>query len=347
MFSIILLILKIIGMILLVIIGLLLFLLLTVLLVPVRYKLSVTHGEELFRMEGTISWLLHFLHAKISVKDKKPHIRVQIFGIIVFDNLRVKTAKPKRTKKNKSERMKFKRKHKNKTKVTPIKSIPKTDNDSNKTAILKEEEANKEKTHEVDSLEQSYEADSTIDGDKKTSKFINNDEKPEIEIQQRTMFQKILDRIKRMKEKINTFFHGIKERIMKWIDMSANIKRKIDLLLEFVKDEINREAFKLTYSSLIKLMKHILPTRLRSRLAFGTGDPYTTGQALSAMGILYSFYGDKIVITPDFENRRFEGQHDARGRIRLVTLLIIVIKLILDKRFKQLKNNVKTLKEAL
>jgi hypothetical protein len=65
------------------------------------------------------------------------------------------------------------------------------------------------------------------------------------------------------------------------------------------------------------------------------------------MGILYGFYGDRVVIIPDFENKVFEGKHYARGRIRLITLLIIVIKLISDKRFKRLKSNFLILKEAL
>jgi hypothetical protein len=180
-----------------------------------------------------------------------------------------------------------------------------------------------------------------------TPKLIENEETKKSEESRRFSFKKIWDKIKTIKERIVTFFQGIKGKIKSWIESYTNIRRKIELISDFIKNEINREAFRITYSSLKKLLKHILPTKLESNLIFGTGDPCTTGQALGAFSLLYSFYGDKIKITPDFENQRFEGKHYARGRIRLVTILIIVIKLILDKRFKQFTSNFKTLKEAL
>jgi len=162
-----------------------------------------------------------------------------------------------------------------------------------------------------------------------------------------SIFHKFFMKIKNLKDRIKAFFAGLKDKIVNILKTAANIKHKIHLILEFIKDEYNRQGFKITYRSLRKILKHILPRKLKSRIVFGTGDPCSTGQALGAMGILYSFYGDRIQIIPDFENKIFEGKHYARGRIRLVTLLIIVIKLILDKRFKQLKNNFQILKEAL
>jgi hypothetical protein len=154
-------------------------------------------------------------------------------------------------------------------------------------------------------------------------------------------------KIKKLVEKLVTFFRGLKIKILKLYETAVNIKHKKDLITSFIKDELNREGFRITYSSLKRLFKHILPTKLKSSIIFGTGDPCSTGQALGAMSILYSFYGDKVQITPDFENKRLEGKHYARGRIRLITILIIVIKLILDKRFQQLKSNFLILKEAL
>jgi Protein of unknown function (DUF2953). len=162
-----------------------------------------------------------------------------------------------------------------------------------------------------------------------------------------SIFRRIYLKIIHMKEKIVAFFIGLKDKIIKWYDNAVNIKQKINLVSAFITDELNREGFQITFLSLKKLLKHILPTKLNSRIEFGTGDPCSTGQALGAMGILYSFYGDKIVGVPDFENKKFEGKHYAKGRIRLITILIIVIRLIVDKRFKILKSNFQILKEAL
>jgi len=337
MIPILLLILKIIGIVLLVLISLLLLLIFTVLLVPVRYRISAAQGKDQFSMEGTVSWLLHLIHARISMIGTKPHIRVRIFGKVVFDNLKVKKTRTKVAKKRKSVKKNIRNRTNMETKNPVVSKTPQIDEASKKDDILKNDT-----TDPLDIVKDF--------ADVKTEdipKIIEGMEKSESTKHRQSLLQKIRDIVKKIKEIISTFFQGMKDKIRKWIESSVNIKRKIALLLEFVKDEINQEAFKLTYFSLIKLLKHILPTKLKSSIIFGTGDPCSTGQALGALSILYSFYGDKIQITPDFENKRFEGRLAARGRIRLVTILIIVIKLILDKRFKYLKSNMKTLKEAL
>ena len=152
---------------------------------------------------------------------------------------------------------------------------------------------------------------------------------------------------KRTKERIVGFFKRTKEKILSIFHDLTDIQRKIGLISTFITDEKNRAGMKRTFKSLKKIIKHILPTKLRSKVIFGTGDPCSTGQLLGLCAILYSFYGDNMQITPDFQNARFEGQHYAKGRIRVITLLFIVIKLMLDKRFKQLKGNLLILKEAL
>jgi hypothetical protein len=112
-------------------------------------------------------------------------------------------------------------------------------------------------------------------------------------------------------------------------------------------DEINRTAFGTAWKSLIRLLKHLSPTKLVAEIIFGTGDPCSTGQILGVLAFFYGMYGEHVSLTPDFENKILEGKLYARGRIRLITVLIIVVKLLIDKKFKEMMNNFKTLKEAL
>jgi hypothetical protein len=343
MLHIILLIFKIIGIILLVLLGILLLVLLTILLVPVRYRIAIEHGDT-FRMEGRVYWLLHLIHAKISYLEGNPHIRVRVFGFVIYDNLRPKTTKIK-IKKHKSS-VKKEDKHKNKQKAVTDHKKDKEFINEHKTDTIRSVQIQKQADkNESDSEKQAVDVTpdfNRIDTSYKVSEHQKNTKK------EKTFFlKKILFKIKSFKEKVCTFFKELKNKIIKIFEAVVNIKQKIGLISNFIKNELNREGFQITYSSLKKLLKHILPTKLKSKLIFGTGDPCTTGQVLGLMGILYSFYGDKIQIIPDFENSRFEGKHDARGRIRLITVLIIVIKLIFDKRFKQLKTNFIILKEAL
>ena len=364
MLYIILLILKIIGITLLAIIGLLLLILLVVLLVPIRYRVAVTHGDDDFYLESRMSWLLHLIGARITHLEGKLHIRVRVLWFTLYDNLRPR--KPKVEKKKhaatakRRKKKSIKKKSVKKTKVVSEKSDKSTIHSDRKSKIdevsLEQKESNiisdsaskseirqeitekiidneNNKIRDVETSRQDdfYEdIDYSVDEDKKIS-----------------LFEKISNKIKAVKDKVLAFFGSIKLKIIQWFDTITNLKHKLDLILEFIRDEINREGFRITYDSLKKLLKHILPTKLKSKVIFGTGDPCSTGQAMGVLGFLYSIYGDKVVIIPDFEKKRLEGEHYASGRIRLVTILIIVIKLILDKRFKQLKNNFQILKEAL
>lgn len=361
MVHIILLILKIIGMALLIILGILLLLLIVILFVPIRYRAYVEHGEQL-QVKGTVSWMLHIIHTRITLMEAKLHIRIRIFGILIYDNLRIRVPKTKKARKSKIVKGKRVRGHddinlnKHKNKIAPdFKKDIKLEKDPEK--IKSDTIFDKTETDEIIREQNEFNnGQDKITGEqngiyKKLDElpFTNEVpfEKTEEGYEHITLLKKIIFRIRKLKEKIIAFFRGWKDKIKLWFESAVNLKRKVGIIFSFIRDELNREAFKLTYSSLIKLLKHILPTKLKSRIVFGTGDPCSTGQALGAFGILYSIYGDKIQIIPDFENMRFEGKHDIRGRIRLVTILIIVIKLILDKRFKRLRANMKILKEAL
>lgn len=327
MLPIILMILKIIGVALLIILGVLLFCILAVLFVPIRYRVMVVHGDE-FDLKGIASWFLHVIHAGVWQQNSKTHLRLRIFGIIIYDSLNKKTKKTK-VKKKSFIRRKLRSRKAGKNK--------KTENDV-ASELLKIE---KTESDEIKTTE-------TITGETKSVEIKSDKVSDTVKTKTHpSLMQRFFHKVRSIKEKVIEFFKGLLSKIKLWAESASNLKRKIGLILDFIKDEINQEAFKLTFASLIKLLKHILPTKLKSKIIFGTGDPCSTGQALGVFGILYSIYGDKLQIIPDFENRRLEGKHYARGRIRLITLLIIVVKLILDKRFKYLRKNMKLLKEAL
>ncbi len=171
-------------------------------------------------------------------------------------------------------------------------------------------------------------------------------------------FLKLITKLKQLPErwkarylkfcgKLQAIKDNIRSKYERFRDIITDIKHKWNLIYDFWMDELNKQGMKYTWQILKKMLKHILPTKLKSELIIGTGDPYSTGQVLSVISFFYGFYGDKVSVTPDFENSRFEGKHYARGRIRAATILIIACRLLIDKRFKYLKKNFLILKEAL
>lgn len=106
MVSILLTVLKIIGIIILVILGLILFLLLLILFVPVRYYGNGSYQEDFFAAKLRASWLLHLISVRGELqKEQALHIYMKIFGITVYDNLKADDTKT-RHKKSKSTKNK-------------------------------------------------------------------------------------------------------------------------------------------------------------------------------------------------------------------------------------------------
>ena len=81
------------------------------------------------------------------------------------------------------------------------------------------------------------------------------------------------------------------------------------------------------------LLKRIKPSKIEGDVIFGTGDPASTGQAIGAIAALYGFMPEKLHITPDFEEKRYEGKIHVKGKLRLIHVVIIALKLIFDKKY--------------
>ena len=340
MLSVILLILKIIGIAILVLLGLILVLILTVLFVPVRYRVKAEHGDSL-DVDGGISWLLQLLHARIRQSGKERRIWIRVLGILVYDSLRPPKPKKKRTgKASKADAGSEDSKYRPEDEIKESIKVSSADREED---ITVEDGKNPGNTTTDSVSEAKITAGDPVQKDKAGSKDSSGNMKKE-----KKSPCGIIKRIYiKVKTKIIHLFNKIKNKLNELLQKLLNIKGKINLILSFIRDDGNKESFRFTYVNLKKIIKHILPGKLKSKLIFGTGDPCSTGQALGAFGILYSIYGDSLQITPDFENKVFKGSHYARGRIRIGTILIIVIKLLLDKRFKELRMNFQQLKEAL
>lgn len=152
-------------------------------------------------------------------------------------------------------------------------------------------------------------------------------------------------KLKHIYHRILSFFKSLKEKVKRTKELIIQLLHKKDLIRDFLKDQENKLGLKKVWKSIRRVLKHIAPKKIQGVVRFGTGDPCSTGQALGAMAVFYGFYGDKISIKPNFEEEVLDGELFLKGRIRLITLLIIAIKLIRDKYFIRLIKNAKQLKE--
>lgn len=353
--------LKIIGILLGSLLGLLLILISIVLFVPIYYRLD---AEKYAKINGKLkaTWLLRIVTFQATYADDEEfRIKLKIFGKIIFDNL---NPKPKKAKKKKKDKVK-KKKEKGKT--------------IRKEGALKEKEQRKaenviwkakEELHEAKENIKEEVKDDIVNGNEhdihevKTiikeeaneipnanwKKIIDEDNLGVRKIEDRSLFSKIkffLGKLKGIFKRWKVKIQRVKAIFTSLGDIISGLISKWHLIKDFLKDETNQEGIKKSFHAIKKILKHLLPRRVKADIEFGTGDPCSTGQILGAVACFWGLFKNSIEITPNFYEEIFEGKITAKGKIRIVTLLVIVVKLIGNESFKELRSNFETLKEDL
>lgn len=94
-----------------------------------------------------------------------------------------------------------------------------------------------------------------------------------------------------------------------------------------------------------RMLRHILPKKLEAHLIVGTGDPASMGQLMAAWGILYPLLYGSVWLEPDFEQKRTEATLLAQGRIRVVSVLFLAFRMLLKKEMIRLLKRLRRKKE--
>ncbi|MCI6857939.1 MAG: DUF2953 domain-containing protein [Eubacterium sp.] len=87
---------------------------------------------------------------------------------------------------------------------------------------------------------------------------------------------------------------------------------------------------------LSKVLRHVLPAKLKGNISFGFDDPATTGYVTGIAALFYGQYGTDFSLYPNFDKKIFEGNCTGRGRIRPGVLLFYIIKMVLDKNVRMM-----------
>ncbi len=127
----------------------------------------------------------------------------------------------------------------------------------------------------------------------------------------------------------------------------SGLKEKLQPYLAIVRDEDNQALAMHASGRLGKIMKSIRPRGLRLEVLVGTGEPDTTGYVYGAFWAVKPFFGRKcrIAVTPDFERQILEGEVFLRGHVMAAVLLYHAVRVILDKRLRQLLDRLKEIQE--
>ena len=139
----------------------------------------------------------------------------------------------------------------------------------------------------------------------------------------------------RFRRKIVRFFRKIK-----------GLLEKKDTLEDLLNDPVIAGAAQKGLNVLKKVLRKIVPRVLEGEVVFGLSDPSTTGKILAFLAAVSPGLPGEVSVTPDFENRIFEGRGHCSGCVRLKTFAGAAISLLLNKNIRQSVKIIKNIKNT-
>ena len=362
--------LKIIGIVILVVLALVLLILAAVLFVPWRYRVCAELGEENrnssdlpkqskaksvksddsclsedrsspISVLARLHWLLHIVGVEVTYRDGQldAYLRIFLWHKKLLNNEEAQEGEEKFEEDAKTaaedaaeEAVKPKGEEKSKE------DAKSTAEDTAEETVKPPEDTNPGE-QEKNLLENTDLGDSNKDSQEKTDekeqqKPVDTEEENQHESSDAAESGESL-KTAQAKENPNKKSGGIIAHLKKiWSDFS-NFRKKVTRMVE---DEGNHRAVAHLKAELTRLLQAIRPRKLSIHLKFSLGSPDLTGEVLGVCAWFPIFYRSGNQLTPDFEADKAyaEGDVDAKGRIYLFQIAAMILRVLFDKDCKRM-----------
>lgn len=299
--SVVLTVLKILGVVLLGILALVLLLLAVLLLVPVRYAVSGSVGDSV-KVSGKVGWLLSAIRYEFSLEDGEVTDGVRIFGFRVRKKAKVTEAE---LEEDAAE-----------AELTAMELGMEED------ARPVKESGSTGQVQEPDDLQCNREQKKTGDDRKKDSGEASD--------------KNVLRKIKSLWQTIKELPGIISRQFRKIRRSLQNAKSFAERIQELFADELNQYAVKKIWAQCLYLLGHFRFRKMYTDLVFSLSDPAWTGQALGIFSMIPLFYQYEVHLYPDFESDKLyvQGDFEIKGRIRLIHLVVVTLRLMFDQKVR-------------
>ncbi len=312
--------LKAIGIILLTLLALIVLLLLIVLFAPVRYRASIVREGTSLTVKARISWLGSILRIPITFQDGALDYKAKLLCFTVFPG-----------------------KKKAQAADNEAKAAAQTEESPEESSSSGTNQPESEVTSGSDQPEGQSDTGAVMPEAEQESEVAGFFEKILYKLQQ--IADKIKETYQRLVIKLLNIKNTIRQKLIDIREKICRLKGRVSKIITFLKAEDTKFALKLAGKSIFQLIKYILPYKIKGEVVFGTGDPYSMGQALSVLGIFYGVYARTLQVEADFETSEFrlDMKLELKGRIRMIRLLFIALKLWFKGKLKQVIANAKGL----
>ena len=311
MISVVLTVLKILGIIILSVIGLVLVLVVLICISPVRYKVD---GKYYDRPDGklNVSWLLHILHATAGYDGNGLIYKVRVFGIPVLKS------KPK------SENPCEKAKASTEAGRNPgekAEASTEAGRNPGEKAEVSTEAVREEKTQDSSENEakEAGEDSQQVEGEKQPEP----DESTSSEEEDEDWLGFI--------DKMNDAWYEKKEKLFQKLEELEDKVNDIRKKLRLITSERTEAAVKHVLKKVFRILKSIMPRKLRGHVTFGMENPADTGTVLGVLAATLPIHKNQLKIDPVFTEKIFEGEAFLKGRISIGFILCCAVGIILNK----------------
>ena len=354
---------KIIGIILALVLGLLVL----VLAAPVRYSFRF-HTDENAPPGGQVkvTWLLHILYVRASYIDKMLDYRVRIFGYQIMGNQKEFLEKKKKREQKKQQKRQRKEEKDQKDKkeqpepelqalslpepeaVSEAEPEVKEKASSGETEVLKDDvvvEAEPEVKEKASSGEtEASEDDVVVEAEPEVKEKASSDETevPKedavVEAEEKEKSAKTATREKSGDGQKKTAGEktGRKKTVKGKKKRRESLGDKIVAVRTAWQEYHGRQLLDFTKKSIIKILRHVLPRKMRGYIHFGFDDPAVTGLVTGTAAMFYPKYRKTFTLEPDFHQTCFEADCSGRGRIHPGFFLYIGITALMNKDVRNL-----------
>lgn len=348
MISVILTILKILGLILLILLGILILVVCLVLFIPVRYRIEGDYQSSKATVSSRVTWLLHFVSARILMEYENAfslHIAVRVLGVPIFDNKK----KAAKKKKKESKEAGYNPEEPSPDGTDTEIQAASTDNSGNSES--NNEESASWQRSDLEELElegtkvrETKGEESEILESEILETEIEEAEIKEVEIEEskneadkKSLFEKlyiIFGKFMQFIENIQYTFHKLCDTIVK-------IRDNLNYYLDLLQKQSTTRAIGTCKTQLMRIAKSLSPQKFQVNLHLGFEDPAVLGEILAVWGMLYPFHQGRIDIVPEFGQTILEGDILLKGKISLFVYLKVALILFFDKNIKQLIKQIK------
>lgn len=289
------------GIVLASIILLLLIIIICILFCPIRYKIGGSNREELYA-HLTISYLLSIIRFKVYYRDKMGWGSLRLFGIKIFD-----------------------------AKIPEIVEwIEKASDFLGSLGKKKGEDTN---DSEEDTPPESGE--DTVEGfisEEEAEKYLNEHD----EIEDMNAIEKnisILSSIKEFVLNIKKKWYNFKEWINQKLKQWEKFKKELKFWYKVFQCPSLKPTLVMFKNIGIRVLKHVLPRKLRINLDYGDEDGYTMAKVSGYIFMAEGMLGKAINYIPHWDEQIFKIDGFIAGRVQIYVFLTSGWKIITNKHF--------------